>query len=115
MLFRSATVLIDQVSGAIGQLALKDSRFNKQTEIGGLHSARRLAKELFRNLREDEVGGEVTQGENHKKREVLIVEDFYPYFRTTADAVSDRNSSRSTPILMMLFLCSCLDCCVLSV
>lgn len=97
-----ATILIDQVSGAIGQLALKDSRFNKQTEIGGLHSARRLAKELFRNLREDEVGGEVTHGgAGHKKREVLVVEDFYPYFRSTADAVSDRDYSISNPVLII--------------
>ena len=87
-----ATVLIDQVSGAISQLALKDSKFNKQIEIEGLHSARRLAKELFRNLREDDVGGGVAQGvTGTKKREILVVEDFYPYFRSTADAVSDWN------------------------
>lgn len=36
-----------QVSGAIGQVALKNSKFNREGEIGGLHSARRLARKLF--------------------------------------------------------------------
>lgn len=39
-----------QVGGAIGQVALKNSRFNKGGELGGLHSARRLARKLFSAL-----------------------------------------------------------------
>lgn len=39
-----------QVGGAISQVALKNSRFNKGGELGGLHSARRLARKLFSAL-----------------------------------------------------------------
>ncbi|KAL0562608.1 hypothetical protein V5O48_019477, partial [Marasmius crinis-equi] len=45
-----ASVIVDQLSGAIGQVALKNSRFNREAEVGGLHSARRLARKLFSSL-----------------------------------------------------------------
>jgi hypothetical protein len=42
-----ASIIVDQVGGAIGQVALKNSRFNREGEIGGLSSARKLARKLF--------------------------------------------------------------------
>ena len=39
------------LGGAVAAVALKDSKFNKRGEIGSLHSARRLARDLFENLR----------------------------------------------------------------
>ncbi|KAG7093888.1 hypothetical protein E1B28_007527 [Marasmius oreades] len=69
------SVIIDQLSGAIGQVALKNSRFNREADVGGLHSARRLARKLFSTL-----------SDVHPPRSHLIVEDFYPYFRSTAEA-----------------------------
>lgn len=42
-----ASIIVDQVSGAIGQVALKNSRFNREGAIGGLESARKLARKLF--------------------------------------------------------------------
>ena len=44
-----ASVIVDQVGGAIGQFALKNSNFN-QGRVGGLSSARRLARKLFSTL-----------------------------------------------------------------
>ncbi len=44
------SVIVDQVSGVIGQVALKDSKFNRAGELGNLHSARKLAKKLFSAL-----------------------------------------------------------------
>ena len=44
-----ASVIVDQVGGAIGQFALKNSKFN-QGRVGGLSSARRLARKLFSTL-----------------------------------------------------------------
>ncbi|KAF8825944.1 hypothetical protein HHX47_DHR6000586 [Lentinula edodes] len=67
-----ASIIVDQVSGAIGQVALKNSKFNRENEFGSLSSARRLARKLFSALGD--------------KRDFLIVEDFEPYFRTTAEA-----------------------------
>ncbi|KIK60286.1 hypothetical protein GYMLUDRAFT_601421 [Collybiopsis luxurians FD-317 M1] len=66
------SVIVDQVSGAIGQVALKNSRFNRDNDFGSLSSARRLARKLFSALGD--------------KRDFLVVEDFEPYFRTTAEA-----------------------------
>lgn len=43
-------LLLDQLGDAIGQLALKDSKLNKDFEVNGLYSARRLARKLFVNL-----------------------------------------------------------------
>jgi hypothetical protein len=45
-----ATIIVDQVGSAIGQVALKNSKFNRQGEMGGLSSARRLARKLFASL-----------------------------------------------------------------
>jgi len=42
-----ATIVIDQLTGAIGQVALKNSKLNRGGDIHGLDSARKLAKKLF--------------------------------------------------------------------
>ncbi|KAK0235648.1 Mechanosensitive ion channel-domain-containing protein [Armillaria nabsnona] len=68
---------IDQVGDAIGQVALKNSKFNREGDMGGLHSARKLARKLFRSL------NDVDPARDH-----LIVEDFYPYFRSTQEATT---------------------------
>jgi hypothetical protein len=47
--------IVETLGDVIGQLALKDSRFNKEAEIGSLYSARRLARALFANLRLSQV------------------------------------------------------------
>ncbi|THH19235.1 hypothetical protein EW146_g1885 [Bondarzewia mesenterica] len=70
-----AAVIVDQVGGAIGQVALKNSKFNREQGLGDLHSARKLAKKLFSAL-----------SDAYPPRSYLAVDDFYPYFRTTADA-----------------------------
>ncbi|KAG6906546.1 hypothetical protein DXG01_013232 [Tephrocybe rancida] len=70
-----ASIIVDQVGGAIGAVALKSSKFNREGEIGGLHSARRLARKLFGAL-----------SDVYPPRSHLIVEDFHPYFRTTVEA-----------------------------
>ncbi|KZV64399.1 hypothetical protein PENSPDRAFT_588423 [Peniophora sp. CONT] len=70
-----AAVVVDQIGGAIGQVALKDSRWNRQQELGDLVSARKLAQKLFAAL-----------SDVYPPRQHLIVEDFYPYFHTTAEA-----------------------------
>lgn len=46
-----ASIIVDQVGGAIGQVALKNSKFRKDGELGGLHSARKLARKLFEALK----------------------------------------------------------------
>ncbi|KAF8995427.1 Mechanosensitive ion channel-domain-containing protein [Cyathus striatus] len=66
-----ASIIVDQ----IGQVALKNSKFNKEGQIGSLHSARRLARKLFSTL-----------SDVYPPRSHLVVEDFYPYFRTTTEA-----------------------------
>ena len=38
------------MGGVIGQVALKDSRFNRYTDLTGLSSARKLARKLFSAL-----------------------------------------------------------------
>ncbi|KAF9247339.1 Mechanosensitive ion channel-domain-containing protein [Melanogaster broomeanus] len=70
-----ASIIVDQVGGAIGQVALKNSKFHKEGDLGGLHSARRLARKLFERLNATSPG-----------RSYLLVEDFYPYFRSTSEA-----------------------------
>ncbi|KAI0028347.1 Mechanosensitive ion channel-domain-containing protein [Vararia minispora EC-137] len=70
-----ATVIVDQISGAIGQVALKNSRWNQQQELGDLVSARKLAQKLFSALTDV-----------YPPRQYLVVEDFYPYFHSTAEA-----------------------------
>ncbi|SJL03324.1 uncharacterized protein ARMOST_06677 [Armillaria ostoyae] len=69
------SVIVDQVSGVIGQVALKDSKFNRAGELGNLHSARKLAKKLFSAL-----------SDSYPPRQHLIVDDFFPYFRSTMEA-----------------------------
>lgn len=44
------SVIVDGLGEAIGQVALKDSKFNRQIEIGGAHDAKRLARKLFSAL-----------------------------------------------------------------
>lgn len=46
-----ASIIVDQVGGAIGQVALKNSKLHKDGELGGLHSARKLARKLFEGLK----------------------------------------------------------------
>lgn len=70
-----ATVIVDHVGGAIGQVALKNSKLYKGGELSGLASARKLARKLFSAL------SVTSPGRSH-----LVVEDFYPYFRSTAEA-----------------------------
>jgi hypothetical protein len=43
------SVIVDHVGGAIGQVALKNSKFNREGD-GSLYSARKLAKKLFQAL-----------------------------------------------------------------
>jgi uncharacterized protein YunC (DUF1805 family) len=66
-----------QVGGAIGQVALKHSKFHKQGDSTSVYSARKLAKKLFSVL-----------SASDPPRSHLLEEDFYPYFRSTAEAVS---------------------------
>ncbi|KAJ6591737.1 Mechanosensitive ion channel-domain-containing protein [Mycena vulgaris] len=70
-----ASIIVDQVGGAIGQVALKNSRFNREGEIGGLSSASKLARKLFSTL-----------SDVYPPRSHLLVEDFHPYFHSTAEA-----------------------------
>ncbi|KAJ7245129.1 Mechanosensitive ion channel-domain-containing protein [Mycena haematopus] len=70
-----ASIIVDQVGGAIGQVALKNSRFNREGAIGGLESARKLARRLFGAL-----------SDVYPPRSHLIVEDFHPYFHSTVEA-----------------------------
>ncbi|KAG8682823.1 hypothetical protein FRC11_014348, partial [Ceratobasidium sp. 423] len=67
--------IASMLGGAISAVALKDSKFNKRGEIGSLHSARRLARDLFENLRHVD-----------PERSELTVEDFFPFFKTEEDA-----------------------------
>ncbi|KAL4076108.1 Mechanosensitive ion channel-domain-containing protein [Scleroderma citrinum] len=70
-----ASIIVDHVGGAIGQVALKNSKFHKKGELSGLASARKLAKKLFSALSVTSPG-----------RSYLVEEDFYPYFRSTTEA-----------------------------
>ncbi|KAF7294467.1 Calcium channel [Mycena kentingensis (nom. inval.)] len=68
-----ASIIVDHVGGAIGQVALKNSKFNR--EMGGLDSARKLARKLFGAL-----------SDVYPPRSHLLVDDFYPYFDSTVAA-----------------------------
>ncbi|KAL5536761.1 hypothetical protein ACEPAF_584 [Sanghuangporus sanghuang] len=70
-------MIVDQLGDAIGQVALKDSKFNRASELTGLHSAKKLAKQLFSTL-----------SNVHPPRKYLIVEDFEPYFHSKAEAAA---------------------------
>ncbi|KAJ7188741.1 Mechanosensitive ion channel-domain-containing protein [Mycena filopes] len=59
----------------IGQVALKNSRFNREGELNNLSSARKLARKLFGAL-----------SDVYPPRSHLIVEDFQPYFHSTVEA-----------------------------
>ncbi|KAH9935899.1 Mechanosensitive ion channel-domain-containing protein [Epithele typhae] len=62
-----AAVIVDQLGGALEQVT--------QDQFGSLASAGKLARKLFSTL-----------SDVHPARKYLIVDDFYPYFPTTADA-----------------------------
>ncbi|KAK7030742.1 calcium channel [Favolaschia claudopus] len=70
-----ASIIVDGALDAIGQVTLKNSRFNREGAIGGLESASRLARKLFGAL-----------SDVYPPRSHLIVEDFHPYFHSTAEA-----------------------------
>ena len=61
-----ASMIVDQLGDAIGQVALKDSKFNRGGELTGLHSARRLARQLFSTL-----------SDVHPPRNHLVVEGMH--------------------------------------
>ncbi|KAF8315392.1 hypothetical protein DL93DRAFT_2057318 [Clavulina sp. PMI_390] len=69
--------VLQQLGGAIAEVALKDSRLNRAGEIGSVYSARQLARQLFSNL-----------ASVKPPRSYLIVEDFYPYFDDKDDAAT---------------------------
>ncbi|KAI0641891.1 Mechanosensitive ion channel-domain-containing protein [Trametes meyenii] len=62
-----AAVIVDQLGGALEQVT--------QSQFGSLASAGKLAQKLFSAL-----------SDVHPPRQHLLVEDFYPYFHTVADA-----------------------------
>ncbi|KAI8996381.1 Mechanosensitive ion channel-domain-containing protein [Trametes punicea] len=62
-----AAVIVDQLGGALEHVT--------QNQFGSLESAGKLARKLFSAL-----------SDVHPPRQHLIVEDFYPYFPTVADA-----------------------------
>ncbi|OBZ66486.1 hypothetical protein A0H81_13558 [Grifola frondosa] len=68
-----AAVIVDQLGGALGQVALK----NKEGQYGSLYSAGKLARKLFSAL-----------SDVYPPRKHLVVDDFVPYFPTVADAHS---------------------------
>jgi hypothetical protein len=72
-----AAIVVDQIGAAIGEVALKNSQFNKGNDFNNLHSARKLAQKLFEAL------SDVMPPRSH-----LIVDDFFPYFHSEAEAVS---------------------------
>jgi len=66
-----------QVGDAIGRVALKHSKSHHHVDSTGVYSARKLAKKLFSVL-----------NVSNPPRSHLLEEDFYPYFRSTSEAVS---------------------------
>lgn len=101
-----AAVIVDQLGAAVGQVALKNSKFNRDGDFGSLDSARKLARKLFLTL------SDVMPPRSH-----LIVEgilflqgtlqcrrsdtfpDFEPYFSSTAEAVSEVSYARLIALL----------------
>lgn len=65
------SIIVDQVGGAIGQVALKNSRFNRDADIGGLSSARKLARKLFGTL------SDVYPPRSHLIVQGMMVHDLY--------------------------------------
>ena len=78
---RVTSVIIDHVGEAIGQVALKDSRFHRNVEYGSLDSARKLAKKLFMSL-----------SDVHPPRDYLIVEGEPPFASILKTPLSDLTS-----------------------
>lgn len=64
-----ATVLVDGLGGAIGQVTLKDSKLHKAGEFGSLASAGKLARKLFSTL-----------SDVHPPRSHLIVDGTFQRF-----------------------------------
>ena len=87
---------IYQVGGAIGQVALKNSKFHRRGDFTftGLDSARKMARKLFSVL--SDVKPErchlVVEGKFYHIMFLFLCQndmsDFYPYFRSTSEAVS---------------------------
>lgn len=87
-----ASIIVDHVGGAIGQVALKNSKFHKKGELSGLASARKLAKKLFVALNATSPGRSYLVEEGECLSAITtttsdLYEDFYPYFRSTVEAV----------------------------
>lgn len=61
-----ASVIVDQLGDAIGQVALKNSKFNREHGSGDLYSARKLAKKLFNSL-----------SDTYPRRDYLIVDGVF--------------------------------------
>ena len=75
---------------AIGQFALKNSKFYKQGDFTGLDSARKLARKLFSVLKLTK-SHLVVEGKSYNPSHCIMLNgtsDFYPYFRSTSEAVS---------------------------
>ena len=90
------TAFLIKVGGAIGQFALKNSKFYKQGDFTGLDSARKLARKLFSVLSDVKLAKShlVVEGKFYNPPHCILVlvlndtSDFYPYFRSTSEAVS---------------------------
>ena len=73
---------------------MKNSKFHKRGDFTGLDSARKLARKLFSGLHDVNLTRShlVVEGKFHCARIVVLVlndtSDFYPYFRSTSEAVS---------------------------
>ncbi|KAL4250143.1 hypothetical protein ABKN59_006484 [Abortiporus biennis] len=72
------SVIVDGIGGAIGQVALKDSKFNREG-IFAIHSPKKFARKLFHALAHDKYGG---------PSDYLVEDDFIPYFPSKADAIA---------------------------
>lgn len=66
-------MIVDQLGDVIGQVALKDSKFNRGGELTGLHSARRLARQLFSTL------SDVHPARNHLVVEGMALRTMSPH------------------------------------
>ncbi|KAI0788812.1 Mechanosensitive ion channel-domain-containing protein [Abortiporus biennis] len=71
-----ASVIVGGLGNAIGEVALKNSKFNRDG-MGSLYSAGKLARKLFSTL-----------SDVYPPRSHLIVDDFEPYFPTEEEAIA---------------------------
>ena len=88
--FFCLTTFLIKVGEAIGQFALKNSKFYKQGDFTGLDSARKLARKLFSVLKLTK-SHLVVEGKFYNPSNGIMLNDtsdFYPYFRSTSEAVS---------------------------